>query len=80
MMVSGCRKCGAELKKYLWSTMVGQLVIIAVISPWLFLAVGMTMDQYFVWLWQGSLIAFVLPYAIVRVTSWSYQKVFKSKL
>lgn len=75
-----CGKMKKELKKYLIISAIGHVFMVAVLTPWMLFLIQVTYTQYITWLWQGSLLAFVLPYGTIKVSNWGYQKITRQKL
>jgi hypothetical protein len=54
-----------KLRDYLINTTLGHAFFVLVLSPWFIFIIGMSFEQYITWLWQGSLIALVLPHGMI---------------
>ena len=64
-----------KLKEYIFITAFVSLFYTLTLSVYMLLIIGLSFDQYILWLWTGQIVNFVLSYPMGKFLIWYISKV-----
>lgn len=64
------KKIKEEFIDYLGFTFIIHVTLWVMLTPWLFLGIQYTWEQYMTWLWQAPLVALASNYPLGKIIMW----------